>query len=215
MDRERERKREFARSVCALLLEGADGVCAQPSAPSKGCSRRLIVILIILICLERFSAAHGVGKLHQRGRHSRLPTHASMARACRSRAGTPHTLHPAPHTLHPTPYTLHPTPYTLHPTPYTLGAGARGVPALLGLALAAWVGVAAGLDACPAAGGANASSSPPFRCAVATTCTVLAVRSGYAHSCALLSHGGVRCAPVPPCVEHNAPRLRLSVPCSL
>ena len=122
---------------------------------------------------------------------------------------------PSRYPPHPTPHTLHPTPYTLHPTPYTLGAGARGVPALLGLALAAWAGVAAGLDACPAAGGANVSPPPPFRCAVATTCTVLAVRSGYAHSCALLSHGGVRCAPVPPCVEHNAPRLRLSVPCSL
>ena len=69
--------------------------------------------------------------------------------------------------------------------------GTRVAPALaLLLVLAARVDVAAGLDACPAAGGAVVSP-----CAVAPTCTVSVVRAGDSHSCALVSHGGVRCVP--------------------
>ena len=53
--------------------------------------------------------------------------------------------------------------------------------------LAASVGVAAGLDTCPAEGAAVVSP-----CAVAPTCNVSALYAGGYHSCALLSHGGVR-----------------------
>ena len=49
------------------------------------------------------------------------------------------------------------------------------------------VGVAAGLDACPAAGVAVVSP-----CVVAPTCTVSALCVGGYHSCALFAHGGVR-----------------------
>ena len=49
------------------------------------------------------------------------------------------------------------------------------------------VGVAAGLDTCPAEGAAVVSP-----CAVALTCTVSALHVGGYHTCALLSHGGVR-----------------------
>jgi len=62
-------------------------------------------------------------------------------------------------------------------------------PALALLVLATWaVGVAAGLDACPAEGAALVVSP----CVVAPACNVSAVRAGLEHTCALLSHGGVR-----------------------
>jgi len=66
--------------------------------------------------------------------------------------------------------------------------GTRLAPALALLMLAACVvGIAAGLDACPAAGAAAVSP-----CAVAPTCTVSALHAGMFHTCALFSHGGVR-----------------------
>ena len=77
--------------------------------------------------------------------------------------------------------------------------GTRVAPALALLVLSAWVSVAAGLEACPAAGGEVVSP-----CAVAPTCNVSAVGTGYRHTCALLSHGGVRCVPAPPS-SHTGP----------
>ncbi|KAJ1467984.1 hypothetical protein T484DRAFT_2302239 [Baffinella frigidus] len=70
--------------------------------------------------------------------------------------------------------------------------GARAVggtcvaPALVLVVLAAWVGVAAGLDECPAAHGALVSPCAP-------QCTILTLQAGYGHTCALFEHGGVRC----------------------
>ena len=55
------------------------------------------------------------------------------------------------------------------------------------LVLAASEGVAAGIDACPAAGAAAVSP-----CAVAPTCNVSALQAGDGYTCALFSHGGVR-----------------------
>ena len=80
------------------------------------------------------------------------------------------------------------------------------------LVLAARVGVAAGLDACPAPG--DAVVSP---CAPVPTCAVSAVRVGGRHTCALLSLGGVRCAPAPPSAGHTQALLwlLLSVPALL
>ena len=62
-------------------------------------------------------------------------------------------------------------------------------PALALLVLAAWVvGIAAGLDVCPAEG-AGLVVSP---CAAAPTCTVSALYGGSFYTCALFSNGGVR-----------------------
>ena len=58
--------------------------------------------------------------------------------------------------------------------------------ALLVLAVSV-VGVAAGLDTCPAEGAAVVSP-----CAVAPPCNVSALHAGFQHTCALFSHGGVR-----------------------
>ncbi|KAJ1496166.1 regulator of chromosome condensation 1/beta-lactamase-inhibitor protein II, partial [Baffinella frigidus] len=64
--------------------------------------------------------------------------------------------------------------------------GTRVAPALALVLLAAWVGVAAGLPACPAVGAAVVSPCAPG-------CTVSALQTGDDHTCALFSHGGVRC----------------------
>ena len=65
--------------------------------------------------------------------------------------------------------------------------GTRVAPALALGVLAGCVGVASGLDACPVAGAAVVSP-----CAVAPTCNVSALHAGAYHTCAILSHGGVR-----------------------